>query len=202
MTSIVQMDYSQILSDKFQFFYVISQKNVLFEWRKLDSDMDYKLMVNVIKTNTYNNGFYRFDNGKIIIISILNNNIIYAIGVNIEVPSQLVEAFLDLLIERFLETFDLNVLLTFDVVSPSIFEHFNTVIEKILDEFNDLDLVKGVNVFCNVCNEIFPLIVKKKLIQNSNIHPVPIVHIHGDHSVICYIDQNFKARGSRKVNFG
>jgi len=202
MNILSPIDYSQLLKDEVQFFYVITKKNVLFEWKKIDSEKDYKIMVDLIKTNTYTNQCFRFNNGIIKILSVLKKDIVYAIGVNCEIQSQLIESFLDLLIERFLETYDLDVLFTFDVVDPKIFNHFNSELEVLFHEFNHLELVKSVNVSCDVCKKPFILIIKKKIIKNSDIYPVPIVINHGDHSIICYIDQNFRSRGTRKVTFG
>lgn len=202
MSLLAPIDYSQLLTDKVQFFYVITKKSILFEWKKIDSFRNYKIMVDLIKTNTYNNHFFRFEDGVIRIISILKKNIVYAIGAKVEVQSQLVESLLDVLIEEFLETYDLDVLLTFDIVNSKIFKDFNSIFEELLHNFNDLKLVKSVKVLCNVCKKPFTLIIKKKIIKNSDTYPIPIVFNHRGHSIICYIDQDFKSRGTREVTFG
>lgn len=202
MNSIIETDYSEKIRENFQIFFICTKNNILFEWKPAEPEKNYDLMMNIVRINAYSNNFFRINDGNTKIVSILKKDIIYAIGAKSNVQYQLVEAFLELLIEKFLYTYNLDVLLTFDIINPSIFKHFNLIVEKLILEFNDMDLVRSVNVMCNVCKKPFKLIVKKNLIKNSEFYPVPVVYGHIDHNIICYIDKNFVSRGSSEVNFG
>ena len=62
---LVPKDYTEILTENVQFFFVISKKFVLFEWKKKFTDKNFQLMVDLIKTNTYNDGFFRLNDGTV-----------------------------------------------------------------------------------------------------------------------------------------
>ena len=81
-----------------------------------------------------------------------------------------------------------------------MFNPFRKNIEKIIQNFQNLNLVKVINVECMVCEKLLPLIVKVSLIENAESYPVPIVFDHLGHSILCYIDKNFHVRGIELVN--
>ncbi len=96
--------------------------------------------------------------------------------------------------------FDLSVILSFENVSPNVFNSFNTEIEKILNHLKDLDLVAIINARCRVCNKILPVYLKKSFIENSQDYPVPLVYSHEGHAILIFIDKDFKIRGTELVN--
>jgi hypothetical protein len=107
---------------------------------------------------------------------------------------------LEYIVEKFNETFDLNVILSFENVSPNVFSSFRSEIDEILENFKNLGLIKKIDARCRVCNKILPVYVKKSFIKNAEDYPVPLVYSHEGHAILIFIDKDFKVRGTEHVN--
>lgn len=156
--------------------------------------------LNIIKKYASEGIFFHIDKGNSKIVHIKKDNIIYTVGSENKIQYQLLEALLEHLVERFNEMFDLSVILSFENVSPNVFNSFNTEIEKILNHIKDLDLVEIINARCRVCNKILPIYVKRSFIENAEDYPVPLVYSHEGHAILIFIDKDFKIRGTELVN--
>ena len=81
-----------------------------------------------------------------------------------------------------------------------LLEHIKEEIDKIIKNFNSLDLVNEIMVPCRVCNTVLSITVKRSFIENSESYPVPLVYTHEGHAILCFIDKNYAVRGVELVN--
>ena len=131
---------------------------------------------------------------------IKKGKIILSMGSDEHIQFQKLEALLEQIETQFLETYDIEVILSYGNVSESIFAGFKNNIEEILDTFNSLNLGKEIRAFCRVCNKALKVFIKKSMIDNADSYPVPIVYTHEGHAILCYIDKNYEVRGVELVN--
>ena len=100
----------------------------------------------------------------------------------------------------FHEIYDVKYILSYGNFDISIFRDFNRHLEEIIKNFDNLGLVKIINVPCMICKNTKKLIVKKSFIQNAESYPVPLVYMHDGHAILCFIDKNYDVRGVELVN--
>ncbi|TFG05722.1 MAG: hypothetical protein EU539_08945 [Promethearchaeota archaeon] len=143
--------------------------------------------------------FYCIPKADIKIVYYSQDDIVYTIGADPEVPSQLLEAILELLIIEFTEMYDKSLLISCYGDVCNIFDGFKPVIEKKLKNFENLNMIKSALVNCKACKKTIPIIIKKSVVENSTKTTVPIVYIHGGHALLVYVDKNYKVRGSELV---
>ena len=183
-----------------EFINISSQNQFLFEWKPPKSFRRYDLDLNIVKENNVSDIFFHIDKGNMKIVHIRKNDLIFTVGASIKVQFQLLEALLEHVSSKFHETYDLEVILSYSNFNPNIFNSFKEIIEDIIKNFEDLGLVKKIQVECRVCKKVLPLFVKKSFIKNAESYPVPIVYVHEGHAILCFIDQNFQHRGVELVN--
>ena len=193
------MKYS--LTDRISFFNISRGGVTLFEWKPPRSFKSFLLDLNIIKQNKTDDIFFHIDKGNLKIAYIRKKNLIYSAGTEaLEVQFQVIEALIEHVIIEFNEIYDIDVILSYSDVTPTIFSPFKMNMIEILDNFNDFNLIQKVDVFCRVCDKTLPLFVKRSFIDKAESYPAPIVYKHKGHSIICYIDKNFIVRGVELVN--
>ncbi|MFX1256826.1 MAG: hypothetical protein ACFFAN_03125 [Promethearchaeota archaeon] len=190
----------QNLKEKIQFINISSEDLTLFEWKPPRSFKSYILDLNIIRKNKISEIFFHHDKGNMKIVHIRKDNLIYSIGANNEIQFQVLEAILEYIEKKFHKTYDINVILTYENTSASIFKPFKKNVDKVINNLKDLNLVKEVNVSCKVCKKILKLYIKKSIIKDAISFPIPVVYNHKGHAIVCYIDQNFIVRGVELVN--
>ena len=193
------VDYSRILQN-LKFFNISTDKFTIFEWKPPKSYKSYILDLNVIKKNPVSNIFFHLFRGEMKVVHIRLKNLIYTVGSNNEVQFQLLEAFIERVSEVFNEIYDIESYIKYDNFSISMFSSFTEEIEKIISDFNSLNLVMDLKVPCMVCNGILPVIAKRSFIENAESYPVPLVYNHKGHAILCFIDKNYDIRGVELVN--
>jgi len=193
------MKYSLI--DKISFFNISRGDITLFEWKPPRSFKSFLLDLNIIKQNKRDDIFFHVDKGNLKIAYIRKNNLIYSAGTEaLDLQFQTIEALIEHVIIEFNSIYDIDVILSYSDVTPTLFSPFKMNIIDILDNFPKLNLIQKVDVFCRVCDKTLPLYIKRSFIENAESHPAPIVYKHKGHSIICYIDRNFIVRGVELVN--
>ena len=193
------MKYS--LKDRISFVNISFDDITLFEWKPPRSHKSFLLDLNIIKKNKKNDIFFHIDKGNLKIAYIRKKNLIYSAGTEaLEVQFQAIEALIEKVISEFNEIYDIDAILSYSDVAPTIFSPFKMNMIEILENFSNYDLIQKVDVFCRVCDKTLPLFVKRSFIENAESHPAPIVYNHKGHSIICYIDRNFIVRGVELVN--
>ena len=189
------------LKDRISFFNISRGDITLFEWKPPRSLKSYLLDLNIIKQNKIDDIFFHIDKGNLKIAYIRKKNLIYSAGTEaLEVQFQALEALIEHVIKEFNSIYDIDVILSYSDVTPTIFSPFKMNMIEILDNFSDFNLIQKVDVFCRVCDKTLPLFVKRSFIENAESYPAPIVYNHKGHSIICYIDKNFIVRGVELVN--
>ena len=125
----------------------------------------------------------------------------FSIGSNPEIQSQLLEAILEYLIEKFFFMFDDSLLQTCFGDVCSIFNSFTSVVESTFKDYNSLNIIKTQLVTCKLCNnKTIPVIIKKSLVENSKKSNIPLVYSHSGHAILIYFDKQFKIRGHEPVD--
>ncbi|TFF94192.1 MAG: hypothetical protein EU544_04790 [Promethearchaeota archaeon] len=180
---------------------ISTPESTLFEWKPPQSFKNYQLDLNHIRKNEISEVFFRIDRGTQKLVYIRKKDLIFTIAAQTAIQNQLLEAFLEYTIKRFNEMYDVGMILSFSHANPQLFSSFEEPLEEMFKNFKDQKLVKRVKVPCGVCHKNFDLIIKTKLIEESPSSPVPVVCLHEGHALLCYIDKQFKARASGKVNF-
>jgi len=194
------MSLSKKLQENLEFFNISTDEFTIFEWKPPRSYKSYMLDLNILKQNPVNDIFFHMDKGNLKIVHIRKDKLIYSAGANIELQFQLLEAFIVHVSELFHDTYAVDTILSYGNFDSSVFSGFKTHIEDSITGFDSLNLVKEIKVQCKVCNSILPLSVRRKLIEESESHPVPIVYNHKGHALLCFIDKNFSVRGEELVN--
>jgi len=169
-----------------------------FEWKQ-QSTQSYVLDINAIRKNETEEVFFHIEKNELKIVYIRKNKMVYTISTAHNLQYQILEALLDQICEKFNETFDLEIIFSFENVSPNSFKYFEKVLDDLLVNFFSFDLINKIDIFCKICNKLLPLYIKKKVIEESNNFPVPIIYRHAGHSLICFIDKSFTLRGVKDV---
>ena len=193
------LDFNNILN-YLEFINISTDDQSIFEWKPPNSYKSYMLDLNIVKQNRISNIFFHLNKGNLKIVHIRKDKLIYSAGASNEIQFQLLEALIDHISIKFYEIWDVDYVLSYENFTPTVFNSFKNEVQKIIEKFNTLDLIKIINVECMVCEKILPLIVKVSLIKNAESYPVPIVFDHLGHSILCYIDKNFHVRGVELVN--
>jgi len=186
--------------DNLQFINISTDEFTIFEWKPARSYKSFILDLNICKQNPISDIFFHMDKGNLKIVHIRKGNLIYSAGSNIEMQFQLLEAIIEQVSVEFNKKYAVDYILSYENFSPGIFNKFEVEIENMLTNFEELDLIKVINIPCIVCNVIKPLIVKKSFIKNAESYPVPIVYTHDGHAILCFIDKNFDVRGVELVH--
>lgn len=186
--------------DNLQFINISTDEFTIFEWKPARSYKSFILDLNICKQNPVSDIFFHMDKGNLKIVHIRKGNLIYSAGSNIEMQFQLLEAIIEQVSVEFNKKYAVDYILSYENFSPGIFNKFEIEIENMLTNFEELDLIKVINIPCIVCNVIKPLIVKKSFINNAESYPVPIVYTHDGHAILCFIDKNFDVRGVELVH--
>jgi hypothetical protein len=186
--------------DQINFINISSDSLNLFEWKPPRSFKSYVLDLNIVKENKASNIFFHIDKGNQKIVHIRINDLIYSIGTSEDVQFQILEAILEKVHELFHQTYDISVILSFSNTNPTVFKHFKQEVDDIIENFHKHDLIKRVNVYCNVCKGTLPLYVKKSIMKGATSFPIPLVFTHNGHAVVTYIDQDFVVRGVELVH--
>ena len=189
------------LVNDISFLNISYRKNTLFEYKSPNSYKNYSLDLKIVRKNKKNDIFFHIHRGNLKIVYLKQENLFYSIGTEeLEIQFQVLESIIEMIIEKFLESYAVDAILSYSDVSSSIFSQFRTKVVYLLAHFDTLDLVRSVAVICKVCEKSLSLYVRKSLIANADSYPVPLVFTHEGHSIVCYIDKQFNVRGVELVH--
>jgi len=191
---------SKILQSDLEFLNISTEKFTLFEWKPPRSFKSYVLDLNIVKQNPKSNIFFHIFRGNVKIVHIKIDDLIYTAGSTGNIQYQLLEALIEQVAQDFNIIYDVKYILSYGNFDSSIFRDFRDGVTKIIQNFDDLKLVRIINVHCMVCDKVLPLIVKKSFIDNAESYPAPLVYMHEGHSILCFIDKNYDIRGVELVN--
>lgn len=189
------------LGNYLEFIYIYSESEAIFKWKPPRSFKSFLLDMNIVRQNPATDVFFHMDKGDRKIAYIRKKNgIIYAIGADTEVQFQILEALLEAILGKFLEIYDVEVILSYGNVSTTPFKGFSADVDEIIKNFKTLNLVKKVDIQCRVCNAMLPLYLKRSFVENADSYPVSIVYNHSGHATLCFIDKNYGVRGVELVS--
>ena len=191
---------SREIKDHIEFANISSEDLILLEWKPPRSFKSFILDMNIIKENKVSDIFFHINKGNLKIVHIRKHNLIYTVGSSKEIQFQILEALLEEIDKQFNEIYDINVILSYNNTTPAIFKPFKEKIDRIIEEFPALNLIKKVDVFCRVCKATLPLYIKKSIKDQETTFPVPVVFTHKGHSIVTYIDKDFVVRGVEVVH--
>ena len=184
-----------------KFVNLCNDQITLVEWKSSGSFKNYLLDMDVMRENKINDFPFHINKLGMKIVYIRKNGLIFIGGAEDNVQYQLIEALLEEVIKRFYEKSELVSKINIKNITSDAFASFKYDIEDAVYRFIDLDFVKTVDVPCRICKKTFTLIIKKNIIENSTNYPVHVVAIHNGHPIVCYIDKDFRVRGTGNANF-
>lgn len=189
------------LLDQIYFFNIgkYQANDTYFEWNNASHHKSSILDVRMTRNPPVKNIFYSILKLDLKIVYFLKDKVVFSIGSNPEIQSQLLEAILEYLIEKFFFMFDESLLLTCYGDVSSIFNSFTSVVESTFKDYNNLNIIKTGLVNCNACNRTIRVIIKKSLVENSKKSTTPLVYSHSGHAILIYFDKHFKIRGHEPV---
>lgn len=197
MDAIVEKRY-KFLRSHLVYFNISREDHTIFEWKPNGSNRSYTLELNYIRKNVIKDVFFHIERNNEKFVYIKKDNLIFTLCSANKIQYQTLEAFIEQIIVDFKETYDIEVIFSFDV-SSNYFIFFEKKIEELLIKFYTLGVVNKIDILCKVCGKLLPLVIKTKIIEESNNFPVPIVYRHDGHAIICFIDKNFVLRGVKPV---
>ena len=184
-----------------KFVSISNDKISIVEWKAPGSFKSYVLDMHTIRENKVNDVFFQLNKGGMKILYVRKDDVIFVIGAQNGIQQQILETLLECIIEKFHERNDIISKLSIKNITSDAFTSFKYDIEDVIETFGDLELVKTVSVQCKVCKSVFPLTIKKNIIEKAASFPVHVVCVHNGHGIICYIDKDFKVRGVGSINF-
>ena len=173
-----------------------------YDWTNISHHKTSIFDVRMTRNPPIKNIFYCLQKTDLKIVYILKKeeDVVLSIGADPEVQSQLLEAVLEHLIEKFFSTYDKSLLMTCYGDSCNIFDGFISMVEETFKNYENLDIIKTTLVACKGCKKTIPVIVKKSLVENSERSTTPLVYSHSGHALLIYIDKQFKVRGNELVD--
>ena len=189
------------LKHQIQFINISNNEQSLVDWRPVGLFANYDFELKDIRKTEIRNYYFKINKISMNIYYLKKKDFFFSIGVEKALQRQLVEAVLDVVIEKLYDAYDFEVLISYGSIDSTMFKTFKNDIEEILSNFDDLNIVKTIRVPCSVCINIFPIIVKRNLIEKAPHYPVPVVCTHEDHDLLVYIDKEYKVRGMSPITF-
>ncbi len=125
---------------------------------------------------------------------------VFTIAADPSIQSSLLEAVLEYLMNLFFDTYDKSLLASCYGEVCNIFDGFYKPVENTLKNYHELDIVKSTLAICRACNKTLQILIRKSLVKESTKPTTPIVYVHAGHSLLCYVDKNFKVRGAELVS--
>lgn len=181
-------------------FINISKENkddLLFWVKSGTTPAKYQLDTLSVKALTINEGFYyQIQRHNLKICFIKRNSLLFMIGGDEKIQTQLLEAIIDESIIKFFDYYG-DIIKQYSGDFPDAFNGFSLIIKEIID--NIKSKITYLKVSCKACDNSHLVCVKNSLIENSKDFPVSIVYYHSGHGLLIYIDASFKVRGAEIV---
>ena len=191
---------SKILQSELEFLNISTEKFTIFEFKPPRSYRSFILELNIVKEHAKSDIFFHIHKGNMKLVHIMLDDLIYTVGSTENIQFQLLETLIEQTAKEFNIKYDVKYILSYGNFDNSFFRDFKEDMTNIINNFDELKLVKVINVPCTVCDKILPLIVKKSSIENAESYPVPLVYMHQGHAILCFIDKNYDVRGVELVN--
>lgn len=130
----------------------------------------------------------------------LRPNLVFTVGAESSIQFQILEALLEYLKDRFTEKYADIISLEFGASSAKPYAEFEEIILNSLEEFEELDLIKVIDVYVDFLRKRLKIAVKRSLIQGAEGN-VPFVFYYKGISILLYLDHEYHVRGLEKVSF-
>ena len=173
-----------------------------FEWKSKNYFKRTQFELNLTRHVHFKDIFFCIarEDAKLVYIVSPETDTVFTLAAQPQVQSSLMEAILEYLIEQFFETYDSSLLMTCYGEQCNIFDVFASTVEDVFKNYSSLDIVKSTMVPCKACNKTLQVFIRKSLVDNSTKPTTPIVYVHSGHSVLIYVDKNYKVRGAELVS--
>jgi hypothetical protein len=170
-----------------------------FEWANESYHKSSVFDIRMARNPLVKNIFYCILKTDLELVYYLKDDVVFSIGSNPEIQSQLLEAILEYLIDQFYFMYDESLLKTCYGDVCNIFDAFTSVVENVFEDYKNLDIIETALVTCKVCKKTIPIVIKKSLIEKSEKSTIPLVYTHSGHAILIYFDKHFKIRGHEQV---
>jgi hypothetical protein len=189
------------------FFFNVAAYNSddsFFHWASENYHKSVFFQMKLIRNAPHKDIFCSIPNPDITIVYYIHQNTIFAIGAKPFIQSQILEALLEYLMDKFFDMYDDSLLEScfgFSESSCNIFNGFEEVFMDSIENFHKLGLIEKALVTCKGCGgKTFEIMIKKTLIENSDSATTPFVYVHSGHALLIYVDKQYKIRGSHLVS--
>lgn len=171
-----------------------------YEWKSKTSLRASFFDIKLTRNAPYKNIFYCLTKEDLKLVYYAKRDVVFTIGANPEIQSPLLEAVIEYLYDNFFEMYDESMLTTCYGDICNIFDGFKTMVEDTFKNYNNLNLITTALVICKGCDKTLPFVIKNSLVENATTPTTPIVYNHAGHSLLIYIDKQYKVRGSQLVS--
>lgn len=171
-----------------------------FDWKSKSylraSFFDIKLTRNA----PYKKIFYCVVKEDLKLVYYAEGDVVFTVGADPIIQSPLLEAIIEYLYGKFFEMYDESMLSTCYGEICNIFDGFKSIVEDSFKNYNNLNLITTALVPCKGCDKTLTVVIKNSLIENATKPTTPIVYHHAGHSLLIYVDKQYKVRGSQLVS--
>ncbi len=186
------------ISNLIYFIHFGTKEYIYFSWKSKIRPKAFIFDYAIARDTTISDIFFHLNKGDIKIAYIKKNDLVFIIGADRSVQFQILEALLENLSEKFNEIYGDVLKEIFEIGTEDFFKDFITKIEQSIKTIPS-QIGKIINTHCRVCNKYVNIYVKNSLIEDAEDYPVTLVYNHGGHSLLLYIDADFKVRGAEIV---
>jgi len=186
------------ISKLIYFIHFGTKEHIYFSWKPKIRPKAFIFDYSIARDTSISDIFFHLNKGDVKIAYIQKNNLVFIIGADQSVQFQILEALLEYLSEKFIEIYGDVLKEIFEIGTEDFFKDFISKIEKSIKTIPS-QIGKMINAHCRVCDKYLYIYVKNSLIENAEDYPVALVYNHGGHSLLIYIDADFKVRGAEIV---
>jgi hypothetical protein len=173
-----------------------------YEWKAKTYYKRTQFELNLTRHVQFNDIFFCIarEDAKLVYMVNSETDTVFTIAAEPQIQSSLLEAIVEYLIDKFFKTYDTSLLMTCYGEQCNIFDGFHSTVKYTLNNYQELDIIRSTLVTCKACGKTLKVIIKKSLVDKTSKPTTPIVYVHSGHSILIYLDKNYKVRGAELVS--
>ena len=187
------------LLEQIQFLNVggYKQEDTYFQWKSKSYYSPNIFDIRMARNAPKEKMFYCYNKEDQKLVYYLEKDIVFIIGADPIVQSQLIDALLEHLIIHFFVLYEVQLEKIQHGEISHFFTDYNILVHDVFENYNRLDLFRTAYVNCKGCQKNFNLIIKKSI--KFDKPTATLVYIHNGHALLVYIDKQYAIRGSEII---